>query len=436
MSERPHIDNAPGLTWKTRKNGWEARWQARTDILAMDYPVKSARIWAGAEPTDDERTYIAARCQRLQDEMLAFAQVQRRKSAPTISTSFNGTLTGLIYAYQTDKDSTYQKLRYRSRMIQDAVLLRIARAYGEVLVAEIRARVLIGWHSDWRGDSKIAMAHAFIGHLRTLFGFGATIMEDPECERLCGVLHRMKFPMSKPRGERLTAEQVIALRTTARRHGFASMALAQAIQFELMLRQKDVIGEWVPQKEDGTSDVLRGNDKWLRGIRWSEIDGNLILRHITSKRQKPIEVDLKLAGMVVEELGWWLVDQKIFENAALALPLKRSDFPSAGPVIVSETTGYPWTDHEYRRNWRKIARAAGIPDAVKNMDSRAGGISEATDAGASLEMVRHAATHSNVSTTANYSRGSTEKTAEVLKLRAAHRNEGGTNERRIKTTDG
>ena len=48
-------------------------------------------------------------------------------------------------------------------------------------------------------------------------------------------------------------------------------------------------------------------------------------------------------------------------------------------------------------------------------------ISEATDAGASLEHVRHAATHSDISTTQGYSRDGEVKTAEVLKLRVAYR---------------
>jgi hypothetical protein len=53
--------------------------------------------------------------------------------------------------------------------------------------------------------------------------------------------------------------------------------------------------------------------------------------------------------------------------------------------------------------WRKVATAAGVPKTVYNMDSRAGAISEATDAGAELEHVRHAATHSDISMTQRYS---------------------------------
>lgn len=160
----------------------------------------------------------------------------------------------------------------------------------------------------------------------------------------------------------------------------------------------------MPQSEDGVSDVLYGNDKWLRGLRWSEIDQNLILRHTTSKRQKDIEANLNLAPMVLEELS------------------TLSPLPQTEPVVVCEITGVPWTAYEFRRQWRKVADAAGIPRSIKNMDSRAGAISEATDAGAELEHIRHAATHGDIAMTQRYSRGGAEKTANVMRIRAEHRN--------------
>ncbi len=69
-----------------------------------------------------------------------------------------------------------------------------------------------------------------------------------------------------------------------------------------------------------------------------------------------------------------------------------------------------------------VAELAGIPRTVRNMDSRAGAISEATDAGADLEHVRHAATQSDIAMTQRYSRGSVEKVAGVMAQRTAHRN--------------
>jgi hypothetical protein len=55
------------------------------------------------------------------------------------------------------------------------------------------------------------------------------------------------------------------------------------------------------------------------------------------------------------------------------------------------------------------------------MDSRSGGITEGTDAGLTLEQMRHAATHSHVTMTGRYSRNAASKIAESLKARAAHR---------------
>jgi hypothetical protein len=81
----------------------------------------------------------------------------------------------------------------------------------------------------------------------------------------------------------------------------------------------------------------------------------------------------------------------------------------------------PWRNPEYRRLWRKLANDCGVPKSVRNMDSRAGAISEATDAGAELEHVRHAATHSDIAMTQRYSRGSQDKVAKVMKLRAEQR---------------
>ena len=41
-----------------------------------------------------------------------------------------------------------------------------------------------------------------------------------------------------------------------------------------------------------------------------------------------------------------------------------------GPVILSEASDLPYEAMQFRRMWRKVATAAGIPKEVKNMDSR------------------------------------------------------------------
>lgn len=350
---------------------------------------------------------------RLRDDSVAFEQAVQGRAV------FDGTLRTLIACYRTDPISTYHDCRFKTRENYDSLLRRIEREQGDTRIADIRSRDLKEWHRAWEGSDapgsptlprkRTAMAHSLVGMLRTLVGYGFTGLEDAECERMSAILHKMRFPMSKPRTEIITAEQAIAVRRKAHEMGRPSIALAQAFQFDGTLRQKDVIGEYVPVSEPGSSDLISTRNraevpmKWLRGIRWEEIDASLVLRHVTSKIQKPIEIDLTCAPMVLDEIAL------------------LKDRPTHGPIIISEVTGLPWTNYEFRRWWRKIARACGIPDQVRNMDSRAGAISEAITAGAKIEHVRHAATHADIHMTARYDRNAADITRGVMLKRVEHR---------------
>lgn len=341
------------------------------------------------------------------------------------------TLKDLIDTYQTDPVSTYQKLRYHVRKNHENLLRRLSGQCGNRELSTIKARDFKAWHADWSKGEKFSIGHAFMAQLRTVFSFGATMLENEQCERLCMVLHRMKFPMAQPRTEYLTAAQAVAIRSTAKEwFGWYSMALAQALQFELILRQKDVIGEWVPENEPGESDVTWQGEKWLRGLRWSEIDDNMVLRHVTSKKQKDIQIDLRNAPMLVEELeelfpGFVTVTGERMDDATGEViqekTFHRDMLPTTGPIVICDVTGMPWYASEYRRKWRLVANQAGVPKEVRSMDSRAGAITEATQAGASIEHVKHAATHSDISQTQRYSRGSTDKIANVQAMRRQHR---------------
>jgi hypothetical protein len=412
MSDYPKIENAPGLTWRRLKTKMEARWMAAQHLRERGYRPSVVRVWAGKsdEMTAHAADHIADTCQRMQADMLAWGRGEVGQVL-----GFTGTFKSLIECYQTDPDSTYHKLRYQTRFNSASLLRRLMVQHGDEELSIINARALLRWHEGWSKDGKVAMAHAFIKQVRTLFGFGFTIIESKECERLCAVLHKMRFPMAKPRSEAITAEQAAAIRAKAHAMGpdYRSIAIAQAIQFELMLRQKDVIGEWVPMSEPGTSDVTDGDRKWLRGLRWSEIerkgDGAMILRHMTSKRGKPIEVDLRDAPMVMEELE------------------RIGNLPASGPIIVSGFTGLPFVASEFRRRWRIVADACGVPKSVKNMDSRAGGATEADEAGAAIGAIQAGLTHSSQMTTENYIRSrKPKKVATLMHLRVSHRNKPGT----------
>lgn len=412
MSDHPKVEDAPGLIWRPHGRGWEARWQCRTDLATKGFSPKSMQLWAGMEPSAKDAAYIADNCRRLQDEMLVFG----RGGLPTPASPFDGSLRSLINCYQTDPDSPYHKNRYFTRRGRDNMLKRIATKHGQEELRDIRPRVLLAWHKEWSaGGAMLATGASFVGQIRSLFSFGTTMLEDPECGRLCGAMHEMRFPGTKARQVSITAEQANAIREVAReRYGWPSISLGQAFQFEGTMRQKDVIGEWVPISEPGVSAVTWGNQKSLRGIVWQEIDQNLILKHVTSKKQKEVVIDLKLAPMVMEELS-------LMVGCSPSM-LTRDMLPATGPIITNEINALPWSANEYRRKWRKAADAVGIPKSIKNMDSRSGAISEGIMAGASLEMVRHAATHSDISQTADYDRNQAQATATVMKLRVERRN--------------
>lgn len=398
----PKVENAPGLKWIARANGsYMARWVCRADILKrLKYEPATYRLWFGKpeDLTEGDIAYIQTTCNQLQDKML----VAGAGGVPQIMT-FDGTFRGLIYAYQRDKDSPYRKLRYRSRIHYDVLCRNVLAHFGEREVSSVTARDILGWHEQFVTADHIPMGHACVGMIRTVLTFGSSILEDDDCARLRERLRSMRFQMGKARNTILTAEQATAIRKEAHARGKHSIALAQAFQFDCMFRQKDVIGEWVPMHEPGPpTEIHWGNNKWLRGIRWDEFDENLILTHVTSKRQKEVKIDLRYAPMVMEELA--LVERK-----------------ASGPVIISEAHGVPWSANEFIRHWRQIATACGVPKNVRNMDSRAGAITEALDAGVSLEDARKSATHSDTQMTQRYSRGDAEANARAMVKRAEHR---------------
>lgn len=407
MSKPVRVQDAPGLVWKKRANDkWEARWQCRTDILARGYLVKSVKLWSGfTEPDLDEWDFIAETCKSLQRDMINWSHGDK----PRPVKFDRRTLGSLMACYQTDKASDYHKLRHASRVHYDNMIRLIKKDHAEKLLADINAREMKIMYDGWIEGDKIASGHARIAMMRIVMGFGMTMLEDRECERISVVLSKMKFKQAPAREAVLTADMVVAVRAKAHEMGRPSIALAQAIQFECMLRQKDVIGEWVPMKEPVVSDVFVNGHKWARGLRWEEINSKLVLTHITSKRGKKLVINLHNAPMVLEE----------FEHVMRQYGGK---LPSNGPVIRSEYDGHPWEAIEFRRWWRQVADACEIPKGVRNMDSRAGAITEATEAGADIEHVKHAATHSDISMTQRYSRNDEAKIVQVQVRRVDHRN--------------
>jgi len=98
----------------------------------------------------------------------------------------------------------------------------------------------------------------------------------------------MRFEMPPARAEKLTLDHVRAIQPVAREMGLGSVALATVLQFELSLRQKDVIGEWEPAPLGEGGITFRGR-RWVNGLTWADIDSSYVLRKTTTKRKVPVE---------------------------------------------------------------------------------------------------------------------------------------------------
>lgn len=195
------------------------------------------------------------------------------------------------------------------------------------------------------------------------------------------------------------------------------MAIGVAAQFDLLLRQRDIIGER-PQTQADLEKAIRrgaarcdgGDRPWTGFFTWENIPGWIWrTRTSKSKYRAAAKFDLSQYGLLFPLLE--------------AVPIEQR----RGPIVKGEH-GLPVRVRSYVRWFRTIADAAGIPAEVWNMDARAGGATEAEEAGVDRKPVSNALTHTNVVTTGRYIRDTSAAIATVAAARSKKRAaEGGGN---------
>lgn len=402
-------EEIPGL--KLRRNRDETvrvYWCARPDLVKLGYTPKTVRIFH--DPDDEAgRLLVRQQCARFQAEMLAWAAGQKQDYS-----RFDGTLTSLIRLYQHDDASPYREIKWNTRKTYDDTLGIIERAFGKRSLAALKIADFRRWYDEAKkpktegGPERLNKAHKIVAMLRRLFSYGV-MTELPECERLSAILAEARFKQPGRRLVRLELPHVEAFIEKAIALGRVRMALGTALQFETGMRQRDVIGEWHPL-EDGEdrAGIVFADKRWCNGLTWSDLANDLVIHKVTTKTGAIVSHDLKLCPLVMKVLALIPATDRI------------------GPVVIDETAGRPFVHLRYAQVWRKIATEAGIPKSIRNMDARAGAITEAEDAGADIDMIRGAVGHTMASTTARYSRGAIGKSRKVANLRTefrAHRNE-------------
>jgi hypothetical protein len=391
MGER---SQTPGLIARKRKHGHDRLyWSAdKVSRKAKDYPERLIPLLSDAteaEVIDLCETYTA-RLKLWLDR------------GPAPRWLYDGTVGSLCDVFERHSESPIHEVRRNTaesyidslRVIRATVSARAVRALSPIEVK--------GWYSKWHapkvegGPERVKRAHDAVATLRMILNFGHAL-GYAECGALVDGLSKIRFERSRPREGAMTIDHARAFIATALARGDSrglSMAIGVATQFETMLRQKDVIGEW--------SSDASGRETWSGPYTWESIPGG-IFRLKTSKTGALIAHDLTRL-----ELLWPLI--QIVPQA------ERS-----GAIV--KAYGEPIRERSYRKWYRQIARQAGLPDQVWNMDARAGAVTEALESGADIGLVQRSETHASPTMTRRYDRTAEAAPAAVAESRKKARRE-------------
>jgi hypothetical protein len=366
-----HRFRAPGFKKADRgvDNTPDYYWQAADDAVEAGYPTKTVPLEIDFSDPASAVARIEQRCHELQAEMLTWLDGDRDDRA-RLAPQFVGTVESLVDCYMSDEDSAYALVQENTAEGYRSWFKMIRETVGKRLVARLVAKDLRRWYREWkkrtsrRGDDGTRTAYGGIQAVRMLLNYG--IESGIKCCRtLRQDMDKIRFARSSPREETLSYAETKAVVTEALRRGLKNVALSQALQFECMLRQIDVIGKWTTVAPDYVPApgeiVLRG--KVWRGLTMEQIALDTSLRIRTSKTGQPVIHKTAACELVVLVLG-------AFGPGEWTGPVAR------------RPDGTPFPDRQaYAKVFRKIANAVGIAPETQNRDSRASGISEQQEAG-------------------------------------------------------
>jgi hypothetical protein len=386
-------------------------------------------------PADAGEEEISRLCHEHTARLRAWIAQQQKcvseGTLPTLRTRNDGTVLSKCRIYQEHPLSPFHRVKHNTRRTYLKDLRLIETTVGARLVRKVTILDVQRWYEEWRkpairqedagkqitGPERIDRAHNGVAMFRTVIYFNAAL-RDPDCKLLAGELERVKFEKGGARQEELTYAQAAAFIRTAIEFDCKGLmppgralrvAIGTAAQFELLLRQMDVIGEWAK---------IGANRKLPPGIATLELDGEIWAGYFTWEN---------IAGwrwrMKTSKSKYRFAADFDLTKYTLLLPLLEAvPLQERTGAIVMGAKGLPVRRDMYARWFRQIARAAGIPDTVWNMDARAGGATEADEAGAALEAIQSALTHTKETTTLRYlRRGRTKKIGLVAEVRAAKR---------------
>lgn len=356
-------------------------WRPTKADIKAGYLIKSYRLTG----TDEEQ---AAKCRELVRELL-----QWRAGAPKMTP---GTWGWIIARYRSDEFSPLQEVKANTRKSYLDELAYWETAIGGKIVAETSFETLKlikrGMENNGRSVSFI---HRKFTHLRMVANYGLAV--QPGLFRdVCAILGSgaMKIRAPKPRTMAPTEAQVLSIIAAADAAGDAPIALGLALQWWLTLRAVDVRGQWLGEGK---------NRRWADGLTWDMVD---LKAGVITKAQSKTE---RHDGAATT---WDLTPLPDLLQRLTSIP----EGERVGPVIKRH--GKPIEKRLYTALFRKYARAAGVPDEVWMMDTRAGAVNDGLIRGADRTQLQHAAGHKDGKTTERYIRARDVGANKVIQLRA------------------
>lgn len=396
-----------------------------------------------ALPPDASDEQLAELCREHSARLREHIVAEQKKLAagetgqPVLKTRYDGTMKAACLIYQEHPLSAFHHVSETTKRGYLSDIKVIIGTIGARIVRNCTVLDAQYWYREWRkgidyvdsatgerwtGPERIARAHNAIAMVRTVLRFMAAL-RHPACKLLAEELAKVQFEREGSREQELTYQQVrdflrgaaeMANKGLIERDRALYLSIGVAAQFEMMLRQGDIIGKWAPRKAEakypgGITLLHVDQETWAGFFTWDKVPGwRWRTRTSKSKYRAAAEFDLSLYDLLFPLLEQVPIEERV------------------GAIVKGEH-GLPIRYRTFAKAFRKIARYAKIPDEVWNMDARAGGATEAEEALVGIDLIKDGLTHTNTTTTGRYIRRRTKKIAALAEARKSSRtaDEGG-----------
>jgi hypothetical protein len=369
---------APGL-FKIRNTFW---WRACRPAIAQGYMKKPVKLpGVEGDGQDDARK---AKARDMCRDVLRWVDEQDRPKITPNSWQW------LIVRYRQDEISPYRDVKPNTRASYDFHLRRWEEAIGAITLEATDYTAIKRWQKAM--EAKDRTPHYIKGMftmLRVVASYGRAL-RVPGADDVQAILSSMRFRSAAPRQASPTEVQIAAIIAKADEAGDAMFALGLSLQWWLTLRAVDVRGQ-----------MLEG--RWGDGLTWG-----MVAKDMSAITKVPSKTEKSSA----EPMVWSLTQLPDIRARLAAVP----EDERIGPVIKRKG-GKPFDRYLWSKRFRLYRAAAGVPDDVWLMDTRAGAINHAKTAGATPIQMQHAANHANFSTTDRYVRGRNAAANQVIELR-------------------